>query len=118
MRFFALLLLSVILFASEPRTKALEKVINIEPSADIDLIVVGVSTGGPSTLEELLRGLPANFKAPVVIAQHMPATFTHNLAKRLGKLAEESGASKKKKKKTPSEKMLLDAISNGDMTRR
>jgi two-component system chemotaxis response regulator CheB len=70
----------------EARTAVQEKVINIEPSADIDLIVVGVSTGGPSTLEELLRGLPANFKAPVVIAQHMPATFTHNLAKRLNGL--------------------------------
>lgn len=64
-------------------------VVSIEaPTASekIDLVVVGVSTGGPSTLEEMLKGLPINFKAPIVIAQHMPATFTKNLSKRLNGL--------------------------------
>ncbi len=48
-----------------------------------ELLVVGVSTGGPSTLETLLRALPAHFPVPIVIVQHMPEHFTHQLAQRL-----------------------------------
>ncbi|NYZ16829.1 chemotaxis-specific protein-glutamate methyltransferase CheB [Azospirillum sp. RWY-5-1] len=51
------------------------------------LVLVGVSTGGPGTLEELLAGLPADFPWPVVVAQHMPATFTGSLARRLDSIA-------------------------------
>lgn len=47
------------------------------------LIMIGVSTGGPRTLEEILPLLPADLPWPVVVAQHMPATFTAPLAKRL-----------------------------------
>lgn len=50
------------------------------------VVVVGVSTGGPSTLEKLLPALPADFPAPVLIAQHMPALFTAILAERLNRL--------------------------------
>jgi two-component system chemotaxis response regulator CheB len=52
------------------------------------LVLVGVSTGGPPALEVLLGGLPAGFPWPVLIAQHMPASFTGPLAARLDKLAE------------------------------
>jgi two-component system chemotaxis response regulator CheB len=51
------------------------------------LVVVGTSTGGPPALEALLTGLPASFPWPIVIAQHMPATFTGPLARRLDKLS-------------------------------
>jgi two-component system chemotaxis response regulator CheB len=47
------------------------------------LVLVGVSTGGPPALEALLTPLPPTFPWPIVIAQHMPATFTGSLAKRL-----------------------------------
>ncbi|SFC00412.1 two-component system, chemotaxis family, response regulator CheB [Marinospirillum celere] len=47
------------------------------------LVLVGVSTGGPSALESLLSGLSSQQSWPLVIAQHMPATFTGVLAKRL-----------------------------------
>jgi len=47
------------------------------------LVIVGVSTGGPSTLEEILPRLPASFPWPVVVAQHMPAAFTKSFACRL-----------------------------------
>lgn len=47
------------------------------------LVVIGVSTGGPSTLEEILPKLPADFPFPVVIAQHMPAYFTGPFAQRM-----------------------------------
>jgi two-component system chemotaxis response regulator CheB len=51
------------------------------------LVLVGTSTGGPPALDILLSPLPANFPWPVVIAQHMPATFTGPLARRLDKLS-------------------------------
>ncbi len=46
-------------------------------------MLVGCSTGGPSALDHLLTGLPADFPWPIVIAQHMPAAFTGPLARRL-----------------------------------
>ena len=47
------------------------------------IVVVGTSTGGPSALELLLGALPSTFPWPIVIAQHMPASFTGALARRL-----------------------------------
>ncbi len=47
------------------------------------LVLVGVSTGGPPALEALLTPLPADFPWPILVAQHMPATFTGPLARRL-----------------------------------
>ncbi|MFN8610747.1 MAG: chemotaxis-specific protein-glutamate methyltransferase CheB [Vulcanimicrobiota bacterium] len=58
-------------------------VIQARPCRDIELVVVGVSTGGPNALPEMLAQLPANLRVPVLIVQHMPATFTRLLAERL-----------------------------------
>ncbi|GID28663.1 chemotaxis response regulator protein-glutamate methylesterase 3 [Paractinoplanes brasiliensis] len=51
-----------------------------------DLVVIGSSTGGPALLAEVLPGLPGTLGAPVVIAQHIPASFTATLARRLDEL--------------------------------
>ena len=48
-----------------------------------EIVVVGVSTGGPNALAEMVPQLPADLPAPVLIAQHMPPTFTRLLAERL-----------------------------------
>jgi two-component system chemotaxis response regulator CheB len=50
------------------------------------LVLVGTSTGGPPALEALLTPLPHDFPWPIVVAQHMPATFTGPLARRLDRL--------------------------------
>jgi two-component system chemotaxis response regulator CheB len=47
------------------------------------LVVVASSTGGPSALSVLVKGLPPNLGAAVAIVQHMPAGFTASLAARL-----------------------------------
>jgi two-component system, chemotaxis family, protein-glutamate methylesterase/glutaminase len=47
------------------------------------VLVIGVSTGGPAALEQILPALPADFPLPVLIAQHMPRLFTSLLAERL-----------------------------------
>ncbi|WP_109772939.1 chemotaxis-specific protein-glutamate methyltransferase CheB [Quadrisphaera granulorum] len=54
-----------------------------ELSALTDLVLVGSSTGGPAVLTMLAEGLRHDLGAPVVIAQHMPASFTAALAQRL-----------------------------------
>lgn len=50
------------------------------------LVLVGTSTGGPPALEALLTVLPAGFPWPILVAQHMPASFTGPLAQRLNGL--------------------------------
>lgn len=50
------------------------------------LVLVGCSTGGPPALDALLAELPADFPWPILIAQHMPASFTGPLARRLDRL--------------------------------
>lgn len=57
----------------------------IPPSA-LDVLLIGVSTGGPSALQALLPRLPADFPLPVVIVQHMPPLFTRTLAEQLVKV--------------------------------
>ncbi|MDR3374199.1 MAG: chemotaxis-specific protein-glutamate methyltransferase CheB [Ancalomicrobiaceae bacterium] len=47
------------------------------------LVLIGVSTGGPGTLDEILPRLPAHFPWSVLIAQHMPGSFTGVFARRL-----------------------------------
>ncbi len=53
------------------------------PKREFKAVVLGCSTGGPQALRELLASLPANFKAAVLVAQHMPPGFTKILAERL-----------------------------------
>jgi len=53
----------------------------------IDLVAIGISTGGPNTLTTLLPKFPADFPVPIVIVQHMPPIFTRLLAERLNGLS-------------------------------
>lgn len=52
----------------------------------VELVVIGVSTGGPSALEAMLPALGADFPVPVMIVQHMPKLFTSALADRLNRI--------------------------------
>lgn len=47
------------------------------------IVLVGTSTGGPPALDALLSRVPAEFPWPIVVAQHMPGSFTGPLARRL-----------------------------------
>jgi two-component system chemotaxis response regulator CheB len=47
------------------------------------MVLIGVSTGGPRTLEDILPALPADFPYPVLVAQHMPSSFTGVFARRM-----------------------------------
>lgn len=47
------------------------------------IVAIGVSTGGPNALSQMLPQLPADIGVPVVIVQHMPPLFTQSLANSL-----------------------------------
>ena len=66
--------------AVEPRSSAPPK------RKAYKLVAIGTSTGGPVALQRVLTQLPANFPAPLVLIQHMPAAFTKAFAERLDKL--------------------------------
>jgi two-component system chemotaxis response regulator CheB len=51
-------------------------------------VLIGVSTGGPRALEEILPRLPRSFPWPVLVAQHMPLNFTDAFARRMDGLCE------------------------------
>jgi len=48
-----------------------------------DLVIIGTSTGGPVALQKVLTLLPATFPCPILLVQHMPASFTPSFAERL-----------------------------------
>ncbi len=53
----------------------------------IGVVVIGTSTGGPKALQDLICRLPKDFSVPVLIAQHMPPSFTGPFAERLNQLS-------------------------------
>lgn len=50
------------------------------------LVAIGTSTGGPVALQQVLMRLPKNYPVPIVLVQHMPASFTGAFAERLDRL--------------------------------
>lgn len=51
----------------------------------IDAVIIGSSTGGPAALERVLTSFSTPPSVPIIVVQHMPATFTGVLASRLDK---------------------------------
>ena len=84
---------SMLLTASSQRARLDKNTENNSPSSvqssrsgSFDLVVIGVSTGGPNCLQTILPSLSPSFPCPIVIAQHMPARFTNVFAQRLDSL--------------------------------
>lgn len=53
----------------------------------VEVVAIGVSTGGPDALAEIFRSIPDGFPTPILIVQHMPPVFTQLLAERLNKIS-------------------------------
>ncbi len=60
----------------------------INLSKQYDILVLGVSTGGPQALKQLIPLLPADFPVPVCIVLHMPVGYTALYANKLNELSE------------------------------
>lgn len=73
----------------QPASAADSQVSSLESSIfslnrKVDLIAIGVSTGGPDALQRLLSAIPSSsLTTPILITQHMPPVFTSLLAQRL-----------------------------------
>jgi two-component system, chemotaxis family, protein-glutamate methylesterase/glutaminase len=48
-----------------------------------EIVGIGISTGGPKALSQMLPQIPGNINVPILIVQHMPPIFTQSLAKSL-----------------------------------
>ncbi|MDM8525016.1 chemotaxis-specific protein-glutamate methyltransferase CheB [Desulfococcaceae bacterium HSG8] len=66
----------------EKKTAVKQRIYKGRPDR-IDIVAIGVSTGGPNALQEIIPGLDREFPIPLVVVQHMPAMFTASLAARL-----------------------------------
>lgn len=61
-----------------------KKIVKPVPAAvDFYAVAIGISTGGPKTIYDVLPQLPANLNAAVFLVQHMPPSFTAQYAERL-----------------------------------
>ena len=56
----------------------------LQPSGRLRAVAIGVSTGGPGALIEILRGLPAGFALPIFLVMHVGKLFTPAFAEWLG----------------------------------
>ena len=56
-------------------------------STRVGVVVIGISTGGPQALKQLIPQLPADFPAPIAIVMHMPVGYTELYAQRLDELS-------------------------------
>lgn len=57
-----------------------------EKGGNIDIVAIGISTGGPNALRLVLADIDPGFPVPIVIVQHMPAGFTTEFAKSLNRI--------------------------------
>ncbi len=55
------------------------------PAVPPEILAIGSSTGGPQALQQVLKELPPNPRIPILIVQHMPATFTGILASHISR---------------------------------
>lgn len=69
----------------EPPAAAAAQVVGAVCATGVELVVIGCSTGGPPALQQLFQSLSL-LQVPIVVAQHMPSTFTRLFAERVNRL--------------------------------
>jgi two-component system chemotaxis response regulator CheB len=65
------------------KKETVRQVATVNQQGTQKVVVIGVSTGGPGTLMDILPYIPPDLDAAIVVVQHMPPMFTASFAKRL-----------------------------------
>ena len=69
-----------------PPERSLRGKASFPAKGSIKIVIIGSSTGGPAALQQVLAVLPGDFPVPLLLVQHMPASFTPAFAQRLDQL--------------------------------
>ena len=72
--------------ALEPR-QPIKFVLTKPHKGAVDIVVLGISTGGPQALRYVIPQLPADLAAPVAVVMHMPVGYTEMYANKLNELS-------------------------------
>jgi len=70
-----------------PETTISEAAPKVSGTHSVDIVVLGISTGGPQALKRLIPQLPEDFPVPVVMVMHMPVGYTEMYAAKLNELS-------------------------------
>lgn len=81
------ILLKHIHTAPPPPKAATEPATRVLGSHSVDMVVIGISTGGPQALKRLIPQLPEDFPVPVAMVMHMPIGYTEMYAAKLNELS-------------------------------
>jgi two-component system, chemotaxis family, protein-glutamate methylesterase/glutaminase len=68
-------------------TSTAEPETTVAGTHSVDLVVIGISTGGPQALKRLIPQLPSDFPVPVAMVMHMPVGYTEMYAAKLNELS-------------------------------
>lgn len=71
---------------SAPKKKEPVNLVPEREGGKIDLIAIGISTGGPNALREVFKMIDPHLKQPILVVQHMPAGFTQEFAASLNNI--------------------------------
>ena len=71
-----------------PKTGAKEPAVitPVRKGGPIEIVAIGISTGGPNALREIFAQIDPKFPRPILVVQHMPAGFTKEFANSLDKI--------------------------------
>lgn len=70
-----------------PRKVISEPAAKVPGNHSVDMVVIGISTGGPQALKRLIPQLPNDFPVPVAMVMHMPVGYTEMYAAKLNELS-------------------------------
>lgn len=73
-------------FISTPIHKQPATIVPLRAPGPIEVIAIGISTGGPNALREVFAKIDPNLKQPILVVQHMPAGFTKEFAASLDRI--------------------------------
>ncbi len=69
----------------KPSISRQPRAVTVRRRGKSEIITIGISTGGPNALAQMMPMLPGDIGVPIVIVQHMPPVFTKSLADSLNK---------------------------------